>query len=128
MTREELLKKLDNKEYESSIKYPKGRIISERTILDENLTIKKNKELVKKNNEEYRAERQKWRHETKVKELEFQNDVVDYVLTQCKHCTKKQIEKIEEYISMDGEFSSKREFLFLVEEFAQRFDELTNLK
>lgn len=128
MTREELLKKLDNKEYESSIKYPKGRIISERTILDENLTIKKNKKLVKKKNEEYRAERQKWRHETKVKELEFQNDVVDYVLTQCKHCTKKQIEKIEEYISMDGEFSSKREFLFLVEEFAQRFDELTNLK
>lgn len=128
MTREELLKKLDNKEYESSIKCPKGRIISERTILDENLTIKENKELVKKKNKEYRDERQKWRHETKVKELEFQNDVVDYVLTQCKHCTKKQIEKIEEYISMDGEFSSKREFLFLVEEFAQRLDELIVLK
>ena len=56
MTREELLKKLDNKEYESSIKYPKGRIISERTILDENLTIKKNKELVKKKGYVYIAE------------------------------------------------------------------------
>lgn len=128
MTREELLKKLDNKKYEPSTNYPKEKIISEATILDENLTIKENKELVKKKNEEYRAKRQQWRHETKVKEVEFQNDVVDYVLTQCKHCTKKQIEKIEEYISMDGEFSSKREFLFLVEEFAQRFDELTSLK
>lgn len=128
MTREELLKKVDNKEYEPFMKYPKGRIISEGTILNENLTIKENEELVKKKNEEYRAERQRWRHETKVKEVKFQNDVVDYVLTQCKHCTKKQIEKIEEYISMDGEFNSKREFLFLVEEFAQRFDELTSLK
>ena len=47
MTRDELLKRINNKEYESNMEYPKGKIIPEDTILDEDLTIKQNRELVK---------------------------------------------------------------------------------
>lgn len=127
MTRDELLKRINNKEYESNMEYPKGKIIPEDTILDEDLTIKQNRELVKEKNEEYRAKRQEWYEAAAEKEIEFQNDVADYVLSQSKYLKMEQIEKIEEYVSMDGHFSSKGEFLCLVEEFAQRFDELMDL-
>lgn len=127
MTRDELLKRIDNKEYESDMEYPKGRIIPDETILDENLTIKQNRELVKEKNEEYRTKRQEYRKAMAEKEIEFQNDVTDYVLPQSKYCKREQIEKIEEYISMDGNFSSRGEFLYLVEGFVQRFDELMDL-
>ena len=127
MTREELLKKIDNKEYESNMEYPKGKIIPEDTILDEDLTIKQNRKLVKQKNEEYRAKRQEYRNTMAKKEIEFQNDVTDYVLSQSKYFKREQIEKIEEYISMDGNFSSRGEFLYLVEEFVQRFNELMDL-
>lgn len=127
MTRDELLKRINNKEYESNMEYPKGKIIPEDTILDEDLTIKQNRELVKEKNEEYRAKRQEYWNVTAKREYEFQNDVTDYVLSQSKYCKREQIEKIEEYISEDGQFSSKKCFLILVEEFAQRFDELMDL-
>lgn len=127
MTRGELLKRINNKEYEPDMEYPKGKIIPKDTILDEDLTIKQNRELVKEKNEEYRAKRQEWHEAVAEKEIEFQNDVVDYVLSQDKYLKMEQIEKIEEYISMDGNFSSREEFLYLVEEFAQRFDELMDL-
>lgn len=127
MTRDELLKRINNKEYEPDMEYPKGKIIPKDTILDEDLTIKQNRELVKEKNEEYRAKRQEWHEAVAEKEIEFQNDVVDYVLSQDKYLKMEQIEKIEEYISMDGNFSSREEFLYLVEEFAQRFDELMDL-
>lgn len=127
MTREELLKKIDNKEYEPNMEYPKGRIIPDNTILDEDLTIRQNRKLVKEKNEEYRAKRQEYRNTMAKKEIEFQNDVTDYVLSQSKYCKREQIEKIEEYISMDGNFSSRGEFLYLVEDSAQRFDELMDL-
>ena len=127
MTRDELLKRINNKEYEPDMEYPKGKIIPKDTILDEDLTIKQNRELVKEKNEEYRAKRQEYRNTIAEKEIEFQNDVVDYVLSQDKYLKMEQIEKIEEYISMDGNFSSREEFLYLVEEFAQRFDELMDL-
>lgn len=127
MTRDELLKRINNKEYEPDMEYPKGKIIPKDTILDEDLTIKQNRELVKEKNEEYRAKRQEWHEAVAEKEIEFQNDVVDYVLSQDKYLKMEQIEKIEEYISMDGNFSSREEFLYLVEAFAQRFDELMDL-
>ena len=127
MTRDELLKRINNKEYEPDMEYPKGKIIPKDTILDEDLTIKQNRELVKEKNEEYRAKRQEWHEAVAEKEIEFQNDVVDYVLSQDKYLKMEQTEKIEEYISMDGNFSSREEFLYLVEEFAQRFDELMDL-
>lgn len=127
MTREELLKRIDNKEYEPNMEYPKRRIISDNTILDENLTVKQNRELVKEKNDEYRAKHQEWQKALAEKEVEFQNDIADYVLSQSKYLKMEQIEKIEEYISMDGNFSSRGEFLYLVEEFVQRFDELMDL-
>lgn len=127
MTREELLKRIDNKEYEPDMEYPKGRVILDDTILDENLTIKQNKELVKEKNNEYCTKRQEWHEAVAEKEIEFQNDVADYVLSQSKYLKMEQIEKIEEYISMDGNFSSREEFLYRVEEFVQRFDELMDL-
>lgn len=127
MTREELVERIENDEYEPNMEYPKGKIIPKDTILDEDLTIKQNRELVKEKNEEYRAKRQEWHEAVAEKEIEFQNDVVDYVLSQDKYLKMEQIEKIEEYISMDGNFSSREEFLYLVEEFVQRFDELMDL-
>lgn len=127
MTREELLKRIDNKEYEPDMEYPKGRIISDDTILDEDLTVKQNRKLVKEKNDEYYAKRQEWQKALAEKEVEFQNDVAEYVLSQSKYLKMEQIEKIEEYVSMDGHFSSRGEFLYLVEESAQRFDELMDL-
>lgn len=127
MTREELLERIESEKYEPDMEYPKGRIISDNTILDEDLTIKQNRELVKEKNEEYRAKRQEYRNTMTKKEIEFQNDVADYVLSQSKYLKIEQIEKIEEYVSMDGNFSSRGEFLYLVEDFAQRFDELMDL-
>lgn len=127
MTREELLRKINSREYEPDTEYPKGRIISDDTILDEDLTVKQNRKLVKEKNDEYCAKRQEWYEAAAEKEIEFQNDVADYVLSQSKYLKMEQIEKIEEYVSMDGHFSSKGEFLCLVEEFAQRFDELMDL-
>ena len=127
MTREELLEKIENKKYEPDMEYPKGRIISDNTILDEDLTVKQNRELVKEKNEEYCAKHQEWQKALAEKEIEFQNDVANYVLSQSKYCKMEQIEKIEKYISMDGNFSSRGEFLYLVEGFVQRFDELMDL-
>ena len=127
MTREDLLERINNKEYEPEMEYPKGRIISDNTILDENLTVKQNRELVKEKNDEYCAKHQEWQKALAEKEVEFQNDIADYVLSQSKYLKMEQIEKIEEYISMDGNFSSRGEFLYLVEGFVQRFDELMDL-
>lgn len=127
MTREELVERIENDEYEPNMEYPKGKIIPEDTILDEDLTIKQNRELVKEKNEEYRAKRQEYRNTIAEKEVEFQNDIADYVLSQSKYLKMEQIEKIEEFISMDGNFSSRGDFLYLVEEFVQRFDELMDL-
>lgn len=127
MTREELVERIENEKYEPNMEYPKRRIISDNTILDENLTVKQNRELVKEKNDEYRAKHQEWQKALAEKEVEFQNDIADYVLSQSKYLKMEQIEKIEEYISMDGNFSSRGEFLYLVEEFVQRFDELMDL-
>lgn len=127
MTREELLERIENEKYEPDMEYPKWRIISNDTILDENLTVKQNRELVKEKNDEYCAKHQEWQKALAEKEVEFQNDIADYVLSQSKYLKMEQIEKIEEYISIDGNFSSRGDFLYLVEESAQRFDELMDL-
>lgn len=91
-------------EYFNGIRYKKSRptkkYYTEDYIVDENLTVKENRELVNKLNEEYRKEKEQIRKENIDKLKLFAEDVVEYIVDEYKF-TESQATSIEQKVYSD---------------------------
>lgn len=89
------IEKIKNKEYETKLEYPKLSRYAKDTIIDENQTVKWNREEVERRNDEKSKELKKYRNSIKEGQLSFEKDVVSYiVLSNESMINKEQAEEI----------------------------------
>lgn len=120
MNREEILEKIDTRYYDDfDAEYPTTKRYKEDAILDEDLTIKENRELVKKLNEERDAIIDKYNKEMANKEKEFQDDICSYLGKELTHITPNQLQKCCTYVDLEINWSRRTDFLDKVESLAK---------
>ena len=119
MNREEILEKINNRYYDDfDAEYPTTKRYKEDAILNEDLTIRENRELVKKLNEERDAIIDKYNKAMANKEREFQDDICSYLIKETS-LTLEQLQKCCTYVDLEINWARRTEYLDDVESLAK---------
>lgn len=79
MEKYEIIDKINNKEYEAKLEYPRGKRHRPDTVIDEDKSVKWNREEVERINNESHKAREAYRNSIYEGELRFKEDVASHL-------------------------------------------------
>lgn len=121
---ENIKEKFYNGDYNYDIKIP--RIVSQTHIFDENLSVKRNREMVVEHNEKVRQMYIDCHHERAKRIQQLRQDVRDYII-ECYHFTLDQATTIEDFAFAEDDFSTYFDYVDDLATMAESFYTKTNL-
>lgn len=123
---EDIKKRYEDGEYKGTMEYPKQRRYMEKTIFDENKSVKWNREEVARRNAERDQAFKEYREEESRQSARLTEDCIQALMFEYKF-NRKQAEKIHEYTYRE-KHDSMNDFFIYLEEFADLCKEVAELK
>lgn len=125
-TIQEIREAYNNKEYNPKMAYPTESKVREDHVFDENLSVKKNREMAVEHNARVDAQKKAYRDEEARAYAQMRDDILA-VLVEEYHFNEKQAEKIYSHAYAD-KHSFMSDFFYYIEELADLISEIIECK